>query len=219
MITSFPKKVIEYAKTAKKFYFIQIGAHDGVKHDPIHQFILKYNWVGVLIEPIPEYFEKLKQTYSKFKNLTLLNVAISENSGWRTMYGVSSRAPKLIWELARTKDSFSKKVLMRRTWYIPFLSRYVISKKIRCSTLSKIYLSSKINHVDFLVIDTEGYDYEILKQVNFKNLRPKFIYYEHLHLSDNDTKASRSLLLENGYAISNDYKNTFAYVNKSEINQ
>jgi hypothetical protein len=37
-----------------KVRFIQIGANDGIKNDPVHAFIKKYYWTGILVEPIPK---------------------------------------------------------------------------------------------------------------------------------------------------------------------
>ena len=43
------------------FFFIEIGAHDGIYVDPIHRFIVKHKWKGILVEPIPYLFELLKR--------------------------------------------------------------------------------------------------------------------------------------------------------------
>ena len=45
--------------------FIQVGANDGSLNDPIRQFILKNYLKGVMIEPQPKIFEKLKINYEK----------------------------------------------------------------------------------------------------------------------------------------------------------
>ena len=47
-------------KKDPNFFFVQVGANDGVNHDPIFHHVRKYNWKGLLIEPIPDIFEKLK---------------------------------------------------------------------------------------------------------------------------------------------------------------
>ena len=36
---------------------IQIGANDGITHDPIHKFIKRDKWNGVLLEPQPYVYE------------------------------------------------------------------------------------------------------------------------------------------------------------------
>lgn len=210
MIKSFPNSILQYSATHPDFRFIQIGAHDGIRHDPIHKYIVQNNWNGVLVEPIPEYFERLKNTYNNHPNLQLLNCAISNKDGVRIIYDISSHAPRIIWEIIRTKASFSKEVLMHRTWYIPGLSKYIETKTVKCRTLPSLIKLTKLNHIDLYVIDTEGYDYEIIKQINFNYKPPKYVYYEHFHLSQKDILKSWKLLINNGYQVSHDSRNTFA---------
>ena len=41
-------------------YFCLIGAHDGIMHDPLHQFLSKNEWSGVLVEPQKDMLKQLK---------------------------------------------------------------------------------------------------------------------------------------------------------------
>ena len=99
---------------------------------------------------------------------------------------------------------------MSRTWYIPFLSRYVVKKKVNCLTLMSMLSRTKYKHIDFIVIDTEGYDFQILKQIDFTKVRPAFILFEHLHISKKEKISAWKILEQNNYQIEFDYKNTFA---------
>ena len=47
----------------------------------------------------------------------------------------------------------------------------------------KIINDSNYNSIDLLQIDTEGFDYEVLKMFDFNTYRPVIIQYEHFHLS------------------------------------
>lgn len=212
MITSFPKVIVERSSKNSNFSFLQIGAHDGKKHDPIHNLITRFKWRGVLVEPIPEYFARLVKCYSGNKNLLFVNSAVAEKDGWGKMYGVAESAPWLIWELARTKDSFSKEVLMKRTWYIPFLEKYVVTKKVKCQKLISIVRESKFKNFDLLAIDTEGFDYEIIKQIDFAKLRPRYVYYEHAHLNEKDKQLAWEKFKAEGYVVECDSKNTFCFL-------
>ena len=54
------------------FYFIQVGAHNGLKNDPINKYIRQNGWKGILIEPQKNIFNELKENYKEFsKNLIL----------------------------------------------------------------------------------------------------------------------------------------------------
>src|SRR5262245_48292496 len=59
--------------------FIQIGANDGLRNDPIREFIVRDAWTGVLVEPLPDVFDLLKKNYSgrAAARLEFVNAAIS----------------------------------------------------------------------------------------------------------------------------------------------
>src|SRR4051812_13445402 len=57
----------------QRFVFLQIGAFDGQHGDPIHGFVKKYAWQGILVEPQARYFEALSRTYDGYKGLILKN--------------------------------------------------------------------------------------------------------------------------------------------------
>src|SRR5271155_2568223 len=62
-------------------FFLQIGAHDGVSYDPIHNYIAKHHWKGLLVEPQPAVFQKLKENYAGEKQLLFENSAIAQQDG------------------------------------------------------------------------------------------------------------------------------------------
>jgi hypothetical protein len=45
------------ASLTPDFFFIQIGANNGMTGDPIRKYILKYHWRGILVEPQPDIFQ------------------------------------------------------------------------------------------------------------------------------------------------------------------
>ena len=47
----------------ENFFFIQIGANDGVRADESYDFITKNNLKGIVVEPLSDMFEKLCQNY------------------------------------------------------------------------------------------------------------------------------------------------------------
>ena len=53
--------------------------------------------------------------------------------------------------------------------------------------------------VDYIQIDTEGYDYHILKMIDFKNLDISIIKLEFVNLSENEKMKSKTILKENGF--------------------
>src|SRR5690348_13962179 len=73
--------------------FIQIGSNEGVMStDPLCALILKEHWQGVLIEPVPRIFEKLKENYAGCPQLHFENVAISTTRKICNFYVVDENA-------------------------------------------------------------------------------------------------------------------------------
>ena len=69
---------------------VQIGANDGVRFDILRSFLIEFNTNALLVEPIPEYFEKLKNNYKDKKNIVFENSAISINGEHNIMYKVNA---------------------------------------------------------------------------------------------------------------------------------
>ena len=64
------------AVRGNRLNFIQVGANDGEYGDPLHRYIFKYPWHGILIEPQPDTFAKLRENYAAMKNrLIFENIA------------------------------------------------------------------------------------------------------------------------------------------------
>ena len=83
---SFDKIINEYSKKNKDFFFIQIGANDGLKADPIYLYVNKYHWNGILVEPVKYIFDNLRKNYQGVPNVLFENVAIGEKDGFKNFY-------------------------------------------------------------------------------------------------------------------------------------
>ena len=156
--------------------------------------IKKYNWSGILIEPRKNIFNKLKKTYKKHKNLIFENVAISKKTGKRNLYKLKDSNIKYSWEKGlatfyptKTMASYDKKDIE--------------IEKVNCLKFCDLINKYNVKKVDFLQIDAEGYDYEIIKQIDFNKIKPTLLQYEYIHLNKNDQKECIKLLKDQGYKI------------------
>jgi FkbM family methyltransferase len=144
---------------SKDFFYIQIGANDGTLHDNFRHEIDKYSdWSGILVEPLPGAFKKLQSLYSDNDNVFLENSAISDRTGESDFH------------LSGTCSALRENINIPK-----------IHKKIKVNTLTWMDFLSKhsIKEVDFLHIDAEGYDCNIVNQVLDTKLNlPKIIEFE-----------------------------------------
>lgn len=202
--------VRKYAESTKDFFFIQIGSNDGKKNDPIHKHIVKYGWKGILIEPVPYLFQKLKTTYRGQESLIFENIAIANKDGYKTFYRVEENNEPGNPPWYDQLGSFRKEVVLKHRDKVPNLEKHLISEEIQCLSFDSLMLKHAVKKIDLLHIDAEGYDYEIIKTVPFARIKPHMILYEHKHLSGEDRRACLALLRANGYAILEMRNDTFA---------
>jgi FkbM family methyltransferase len=76
-------------------------------------------------------------------------------------------------------------------------------EKVEVPTLKVNDLLSKhhIQKFEVLCIDTEGYDFEILKLIDLKKYAPEVIFFESKNLIDEDFKQAKSMLIDLGYKL------------------
>jgi FkbM family methyltransferase len=192
----------------KELYFIQIGANDGMKDDPLQKFVKEYDWKGILVEPIPEAFEALKKNYGENPKLKFINAAIAEQDGVRTLYSFKHDDG---FKGGTLYSSFRRDVLLRNIRFIPETAQQVVEVPVKCLSMCSLLREAGDNVVDLLLVDTEGYDFTILKMIDFSMLKPRIICYEHTHLDKGDMTAATELLLSHGYRLTRDNLDTIAY--------
>src|SRR4051812_39591630 len=61
--------------TEGKGYIFQVGANDGVIHDPVREIISDLSLPAILVEPLPDLFERLLKNYEAAKDIKFENVA------------------------------------------------------------------------------------------------------------------------------------------------
>src|SRR5438093_1498023 len=52
-------------------FFIEIGSNDGEHDDHLRPFILSRPWSGIMVEPVPYVFERLRRNYGGVDRIAL----------------------------------------------------------------------------------------------------------------------------------------------------
>ncbi len=178
------------------FFFLQIGANDGEMGDPLFNMVKQHHLKGLLIEPLPDAFASLRKNYDGQQQLTFENCAISEETGKGILYKFKKEPEVPSWAFGMA--SFEKAHLLKFKDLLQF--KHLI-EEIEVPTLSFNDLCEKhgITKIDLLQIDTEGYDFNIIRMVFDSTIRPLAINFEHEHLSPESKAACKKLLIDNGY--------------------
>ena len=163
------KKMLKYINYKEGFY-IEIGAHDGIKNSNTFFYEKYKNWSGILIEP-SDYFELLKKNRSK--NNKFFNYACSDlNHEEETVLSGSGD-----WSVV--KDLVEKD-------YLNFYSKkqnqaniVVKEKIIKLKTLNSILKEAIApKTIDFFSLDVEGMELKVLQGIDFNIYNFKFILVE-----------------------------------------
>lgn len=189
--------------------FIQVGSNDGIQHDPLHKFIIRDRWSGILTEPQPEAYQLLKKLY-KGMDIAPLNAAVDDQVESRILYRISFTRQRWASGLSSFNRSQIEKVIdsgyvdkrCKKEGITPPANKkdYIEEIKVKCYSFAEILqLEPVSNGVHLLHVDTEGYDFEILKQFDFNRSKPGMVIFEHSHLSEADYAAAVSMLESFGY--------------------
>lgn len=191
---SFLTHWISKAFCKKAVTFLQIGSNDGMTRDPIYQLISRnIGWYGLFVEPVPYLFERLKKNYSSVKNpgrLQFFNGAVNEGVN-ENFYFVDEHAKYVIPNLPEWYDqigSFSKEHILSHMEGV--LEPFIRNSEIKGITLHELINDFELSQLDLLHIDTEGYDWKILSQLDLGKIQPTVIMYEYKHLKDSDIAIS-----------------------------
>jgi FkbM family methyltransferase len=141
-------------------YFIEVGAGDGINFSNTYLLEKNFNWNGILIEPNKTFYEAcLESRKCKIVNKLLLN---RENQKVRFY-------EKNIGEFSHS-EGFGN------------LSASEVKSEYEVETIKfeEIFNDSNLTlEIDFLSIDTEGSESEILQSIDFSQFKPTVICIEH----------------------------------------
>jgi FkbM family methyltransferase len=203
---------------APDFFFIQIGANDGVSNDPIHDFVATLKPSGVLIEPQPDAYERLARAYpqSIHPNLSRLNVAVWKHSGEAVLYRIRKTFEETYKSVYRSSANASGITSLNIDHVKSFLIKvapdyfqgkdlndYIEEVRAPMVTPQFVVDSKDIDHIDLLVVDAEGADGVLVREflkLDCK-LRPKMIYFESKGISSSELCRVNSLLLGHNYTL------------------
>jgi FkbM family methyltransferase len=191
-----------------ELFVVQVGAFDGQTNDPIHDWITRFGWRGVLVEPQARYFSRLKETYADFPKLSLRNVALSHESGRRPFYTVPADTPGVP-EWVGQLASFDRSTIVAHQHLIPNIEELIRADDVECVTFED--LLAGVDRVDLLQVDAEGYDAEIIRMFDFDRWRPSIVNFESVHLSPEDQDSVMRLLVAHGYRVAMTGFDTLAY--------
>jgi FkbM family methyltransferase len=143
-------------------FFLDVGANDGITCNNSLSFELNYNWDGICIEPHPVAFSKL----IKERKCKCLNFALSDKSGEFDFLRIEGSAEML----SGLVDKFDSRHLERINSEVKNYNDKTSINKIECKTITQILNESNKNIIDYLSIDTEGSEIQIINGIDLEKI-------------------------------------------------
>lgn len=204
-------------------FALQIGAMDGIKFDLLHQHLIKGAWSGLLVEPVPDMFEKLRETYKTCSRLHFANCAISDSDGFLTLRRVDPIAigKGLIPEeaLGITSSFIDRSLFSHPKFaqaYPEVAQDYISEIRVPCCTLRHLLEKHDVQTLDLVMIDTEGADWLIARQLDLKQFTPSLICLEYTSLPSQEIEDCSTHFVSHGYKVAlclEDQQNLVFYKN------
>ena len=178
-------KCIEFSKDYHKFVreqtvltIVQVGTNNGNDH------VLKLckenpNASIYLIEPFVIHNEEIQKNYTGISNVSIENVAITpESCDNTTLYYTEQDGPK-------NDSRKSYQVASIKTDHIvkhDYDPSQLESITVNALTMNQFFETRRLKTIDYLFLDIEGIDFEVLKTIDFDMFIIRHLQIEHLHL-------------------------------------
>src|SRR4051794_854941 len=191
-----------FAESHPTATFVEIGANDGRQHDHLRDYVGTLPWTGLMVEPVPYVFDRLKANYGEEEGVTLVNAAIAEHDGRVPFFHLRQASPE---ERAGLPDwydgvgSLRRDVVLSHAPEMPDIDERLVQREVEALSFDTLVDRHGLERVDLLLIDAEGYDDEILRSVDLGRHRPRLVVYEHFHLEPSERGAARDRIEAEGY--------------------
>ena len=170
------------SKEARNRFFVEFGATDGIKINNTALMEKQYGWKGILAEPNPVWHEALVKNRS-----ASVDTRCVHNATGQVVEFFNADSPEYGGIVEKGLQNSGRKLGIRGN---------VI--KVRTVSLNDLLEShSAPANIDFMSVDTEGSEYEILRAFDFRKWNVEMFTIE-LGPVEKDLAIDR-LMMENGY--------------------
>ena len=178
------------AHPPKDRVFVEVGAFDGVHYSNVRRLQETHNWRGISIEPVKKNFDKLVESYTGAP-VICIRCAAGEKEGFSEL-NVSTYPHLPDWGSDVATFSESETHRWNQKYGAVWRKEHVPVK-----TLTSVLRENSIPALDFLSIDAEGHDLDVLKGLDFSVYQPQLIVVEY----NRDRQEIFNFLVVRGYLL------------------
>lgn len=184
-------EVIKFYNNKENGFFIEIGASDGIILSNTYLLERQYKWSGICCEPIPNNFTKLVKNRP---NSICYDKAVYNSSGLTLNFDIANNYD-LLSGISSHIDTHKSAVDVNK-------------KTIQVQTISLLDVLNDAkapSFIEYMSLDTEGSELEILKNFDFEKYTFGLIDVEHNYKEPRRTEI-KNLLLTKGYIYKGENK-------------
>jgi len=175
-------------------YYVELGANDGITQSNSFYFEKKKNWKGVLIEPSPNNYLKCRQNRDP-SNKFFCNACVSFDFKEKYVEMIYANLMTVSHNLEKDIDSESSFLKRSLKYLDKYEDHFTFGAKAKTLTDLLIEAGSP-NIIDFLSLDVEGSEMEVLKGLDFKKFQFHFLLIESRSID-----ILKDFLLMHGYVL------------------
>ena len=161
--------------------YLDVGCFHPTKHNNTSLFY-KNGWQGINIDLNPLTIDLFNFMRPNDINI---NTAISSEESEKTLFFLSEN---------NTQNTLSENQLLFLKKHHNLRDDEIIKKKIKTRRLDNILEENNFHNIDFMNLDVEGHELEVLKTINFKKTKLKYVCIEMINHNDLSIKNSDQIL-------------------------
>lgn len=152
--------------------FVELGANDGFTQSNTYYFERFRGWRGVLIEPVPELYERAKRRRRRAKvfNAACVPFDYQGSTVHMTYCNLMSVVQGALHSSAQELEHIrvGSEIQQIRTYELDVPAR----------TLTSILDEALVRQIDLLSLDVEGFELDVLRGLDFDRYAPRFMIIE-----------------------------------------
>ena len=187
--------------------YLDVGCYHPTKHNNTY-LMYKNGWSGINIDLNSLSIDLFN--FHRPRDINI-NVGISDKNINKKLYFIDE---------LNTQNTLDKNQLLFLQNHHKIKKNEIYHKKIKTKKLMTILEKHKFYSIDFMNLDIEGHEFKVLKTIDFKKIKIKYLCIEminHNKKSIENSKKIKSLLKKNNYTLIKNIKFNFIYKKNLKI--
>ena len=201
------KFILDFFDKKYKGKFLDIGCFHPTRHNNTYS-MYKRGWHGINIDLNPLTIELFN--FARAKDINI-NAAISDNEEIKKLYFVDE---------LNTQNTLEANHLSFLKNHHNLKEEEISQQEIKTKRLDRILEDHNLKNIDFMNIDVEGHELNILNSIDFLKYKIKFICIEMIDHNDQAILVNKKLneiLERNDYVLAKKIDFNFIYKKKDQI--